>query len=66
MREENKSISLARCVRLGGKESLHELGRVGNEVLKFAIDRVNRENGIFADIGVTVFETSAASRDKRF
>jgi hypothetical protein len=66
MCQKHKRIPLARRVRLRRKESLQELRGIGDEVFKFTIDGVYCEDGVFADIRVTVFEAGAADWDERF
>ena len=65
LREEHERIPLARRVRLGGEERLDELGRVGDEVLELAVDRVHGEDGVLAHVRVPVLEARAARRDER-
>ena len=65
LREEHERIPLARRVRLGGEERLDELGRVGDEVLELAVDRVHGEDGVLAHVRVPVLEACAARRDER-
>ena len=64
MRQEHKCVPLARRVRLGREERLHEFRSIGYEVLEFAVDCVDREDGVFADVGVAVFEAGTADWDK--
>lgn len=66
LREEYESVALASCVRLGREERLDEFRRVGDEVLKFAVDRVHGEYGVLAHIRVSVFEACAAGGDEGF
>jgi hypothetical protein len=66
VREEHESVALAGCVRFGCKKSLHELWRVRDEVLEFAVDGVYGEDGILADVRMAVFEARTAGRDERF
>ena len=65
LREEDKRIPLARRVRLGGEERLDELGRVGDEVLELAVDRVHGEDGVLAHVRVSVFQARAHGGDER-
>ena len=50
LREEDERIALARRVRLRREERLDELGRVGDEVLELAVDRVHGEDGVLAHV----------------
>ena len=65
LREKDECIALARRVRFRGKERLNELGRVGDEVLELAVDRVYSKDGVLADVRVSVLETCAAGGDQR-
>ena len=60
VRKEDKSVAFATRVALRHKEGLYEFWGVGYEVLKCAIDGVDGEDGVFADVGVSVFEAGAA------
>ena len=45
---------------------MHELGGVGDEVLKLAVDGVDSEHGVFADVRVPVLQAGAAGGDEGF
>lgn len=62
--EEDKGVALACRIALRGEERLYELGRVGNEVFILPVDGVHGEDGVLADVGVTVFEARAAGWDE--
>ena len=64
VRQEHERVSLARRVGLGNEECLNEFRRIGDEVLKFAVDRVDGEDGILPDVGVTVLETGSTDGDE--
>ena len=66
VREEDERIPLARRVGLGREERLDELGRIGDQVLELAVDGVDREDGVLADVGVSMFEAGAADWDEGF
>lgn len=66
MGEEHESVALARRVRFGDEERVHELRGIGNEVLEFAIDGVEGEDGILPDIRMPVFETRSTRWNERF
>jgi hypothetical protein len=42
---------------------MHELGCIGNEVLELAVDGVDGEDGVLADVGMAVLETGADDGD---
>ena len=44
---------------------MNELGRVGDEVLELAVDRVYSKDGVLADVRVSVLEACAAGGDQR-
>jgi hypothetical protein len=66
VREENKRVTLAGRIGLCRKESLHELRGIRDEVLKFSIDGVDGEDGVFANVGVTVLEARTAGWNEGF
>ena len=39
----------------GLKKGKYEIGSIRNKMLRMTIDRVDGKNGVFADIGVTMF-----------
>jgi hypothetical protein len=45
---------------------LHQLWSVGYQIFEFSINGVDGENGIFANVGVTMLKTGTAGWDKRF
>ena len=47
-------------------ERLHELGSVGDEVLKLTMNRIDSKHGILANVGIAMLETGATRRDERF
>ena len=65
LREEHERIPLARRVGLRGEEGLDEFGRVGNEMLEFAVDGVHCEDRVLAHVRVSVLQAGAAGRDQR-
>src|ERR1700685_4272135 len=66
MCQKHKRVPLARCVRLGRQERLHEFWSIGYEVFEFAVDSVYCKDGVFADVGVAVFEAGATEWDEGF
>ena len=66
VRQKHKCVALARRVRFRHKESVHELCRVWNEVFEFAVDGVEREDGVLANVGMAMFEALATSWDEGF
>lgn len=65
VREEHERVPLARRVRLRREERLQQLGRVGDEVLELAVDRVHREHRVLAHVRVPVLEARAAYGHER-
>jgi hypothetical protein len=63
VRRKHECVPLAsrRC-----KEGLHDFWSIGYEIFEFAVDGVYREDGIFADVGVTMFHEGVADQDQRF
>jgi hypothetical protein len=43
-----------------------EFSSIGYEIFKFEVDGVYREDGIFADVGVTMFQAGVVHWDQRF
>ena len=66
MRQKHECIPLASRVRLRRQEGLQEFWSIGYEIFEFAVDGVYREDGVFADVGMTMFQAGAADRDQRF
>jgi hypothetical protein len=50
VRKKHEGVTLAGCVRLSGKEGLHKLWRIWDEILEFAIDGVHCEYGVFSNV----------------
>jgi hypothetical protein len=48
------------------QKGLQEFWGIGYEIFELAVDGVYRDDGIFADVGVTMFQAGAADRDQRF
>jgi hypothetical protein len=50
VREKHEGVTLAGCVGLSGKEGLHKLRRIWDEILEFAIDSVHGEYSVFSNV----------------
>ena len=50
MGEENEGVAFAGGVALGNEERVHELRSVGYKVFEFAVDGIQGENRVFADV----------------
>jgi hypothetical protein len=64
--QKDERVPLARRVRLGSEERLHQFGSVRDEMFEFAVDRVDGEHGVFAHVRMAVFETRSTGWDKGF
>lgn len=64
--KEYESIALAAWVMLGHKERMHQLWGVGNEMFELAVYRVEGEDCVLPDIGMSVFETSPTGGNQGF
>lgn len=45
---------------------MHEFWGIGDEMLKFAVDGVDGEDRVLANVRVSVLEAGTAGRDERF
>lgn len=61
MSQKHESIALTRRVGFCSEEGKHELGSIGYKVLKFAVDGIEGEDRVFANIRMSMFQTRAAS-----
>lgn len=66
VRQEHKRVPLARRIGFGSEECLNELRCIGNEVLEFAVDSIDGENGVFANVRMPMLQTRSADGDERF
>lgn len=66
MWKEHEGISFTCWIRFGNKECMHEFWSIGDEMFEFTIDRVDGENCVFADIGMSMFQTWTTGRHKGF
>jgi hypothetical protein len=64
--QEHKCIALACSIRLGRQEGLHEFGGIRDKVFKLAVDGVYGEDGVFANVGVTMLEAGTTDGDEGF
>ena len=55
--QKYKRVALACRVGFGGQKCLDELRRVRNKLLVLPVDGIDRENGVFPDVRMSVFKT---------
>lgn len=63
--ESGKRISLARVVTFAFEKCLEEFRSVGNQDLRKVVYGGNGEDGILADIGVSMLQTGSGRRKER-
>lgn len=56
MCQKYEGVALARRVTFSGKEGLHELWRVWNEMLKLAVDGEDGKDSVLAHVGMTMLQ----------
>jgi hypothetical protein len=55
MGQKHECITLAGRVAFGSEEGGHELGSIGYKVFEFAVDGIEGEDRVFANIRMTMF-----------
>lgn len=56
MCQKYEGVALARRVTFSGKEGLHELWRVWNEMLKLAVDGEDGKDSVLAHVRMTMLQ----------
>jgi len=64
VRQKYECVPLTSCVRLRQKGP-QEFWGIRYEIFEFAVDGVYCDDGMFADVGVTMFRAGAGNRDQR-
>ena len=63
--QKYKCIPLASRIRLRDQKGLQEFWGIGYKIFEFAVHGVYRDDGIFADVGMTIFQAGTADRDQQ-